>query len=135
ARGPKAERLALARHNAQLAHHRRFRADAVESPGALALESHLELAEPPRRIEGFDISHFQGGETVASLVVWEEGKMRKGEYRSFNIKVAEGMPDDFASMNEAVGRRYRRRPGDGAGTPALILPPAPSPPPTPPPTC
>src|SRR5436305_2060864 len=53
-RGPKAERMALAHHNAQLAHHRRFRADAVESPGALALEHHLELAEPPRRIEGFD---------------------------------------------------------------------------------
>jgi excinuclease ABC subunit C len=120
-RGPKAERLALARHNAQLAHHRRFRADAVESPGALALERHLELSEPPRRIEGFDISHFQGGETVASLVVWEEGKMRKGEYRSFNIKVAEGMPDDFASMNEAVERRYRRRLEEVGAMPDLIL--------------
>ncbi|HZF11875.1 MAG TPA: excinuclease ABC subunit UvrC [Thermoanaerobaculia bacterium] len=120
-RGPKAERVALAQHNAQLAHHRRFRADAVESPGALALERHLELAEPPRRIEGFDISHFQGGETVASLVVWEEGKMRKGEYRSFNIKIAEGMPDDFASMKEAVERRYRRRLEEVGAMPDLIL--------------
>ncbi|HEX3527771.1 MAG TPA: excinuclease ABC subunit UvrC, partial [Thermoanaerobaculia bacterium] len=96
-RGPKAERVALAMHNADLAHKRRFRAGGVESPGALALEKHLDLAEPPRRIEGFDISHFQGGETVASMVVWEEGKMRKGEYRSFNIRDLT-QPDDFASM-------------------------------------
>ncbi len=120
-RGDKADRVALAHHNAQLAHHRRFRADAVESPGAIALERHLDLSEPPRRIEGFDISHFQGGETVASLVVWEEGKMRKSEYRSFNIKIAEGMPDDFASMHEAVARRYKRRLEELGAMPDLIL--------------
>jgi len=121
ARGPKAERVALAMHNAGLAHRRRFRADAAESPGADSLERHLGLDGPPRRIEGFDISHFQGGETVASLVVWEEGKMRKGEYRSFNIKSAEGMPDDFAAMKEAVERRYRRRLEEVGAMPDLIL--------------
>src|SRR5262249_25095871 len=77
ARGPKAERVALAKHNAELAHKRRFR-EPAEIPGAAALERHLALDGPPRRIEGFDISHFQGGETVASMVVWEEGRMRKG---------------------------------------------------------
>jgi excinuclease ABC subunit C len=119
-RGPKAERVALAMHNADLAHKRRFRAGGEESPGALALEKHLDLSEPPRRIEGFDISHFQGGETVASMVVWEEGKMRKGEYRSFNIRGLT-QPDDFASMRQAVERRYRRRLEEVGAMPDLIL--------------
>lgn len=119
-RGPKAERVALAMHNADLAHKRRFRAGGEESPGALALEKHLDLSEPPRRIEGFDISHFQGGETVASMVVWEEGRMRKGEYRSFNIRDLT-QPDDFASMRQAVERRYRRRLEEVGAMPDLIL--------------
>jgi len=118
-RGPKAERVKLAMHNAELAHKRRFRGGA-ESPGAAALERYLDLAEPPRRIEGFDISHFQGGETVASMVVWEEGKMRKGEYRSFNIRDL-NQPDDFASMRQAVERRYRRTLEEVGAMPDLIL--------------
>jgi excinuclease ABC subunit C len=117
-RGPKAERVQLAMHNAELAHKRRFRGG--ESPGASALERHLDLSEPPRRIEGFDISHFQGGETVASMVVWEEGKMRKGEYRSFNIRGLT-QPDDFASMRQAVERRYRRVLEEVGAMPDLIL--------------
>jgi len=119
-RGPKAERMALARHNAELAHRRRFRAGSADSPGASALERHLGLDGPPRRIEGFDISHFQGGETVASMVVWEEGKMRKGEYRSFNIKSVDGV-DDFRSIQEAVERRYRRVLEEVGAMPDLIL--------------
>ncbi len=119
-RGPKAERLVLARHNAELAHRRRFRAGSADSPGASALEQHLGLDGPPRRIEGFDISHFQGGETVASMVVWEEGKMRKGEYRSFNIKSVDGV-DDFRSIHEAVERRYRRILEEVGAMPDLIL--------------
>src|SRR5919106_3462171 len=95
-RGPKAERVALAMHNAQLAHKRRFRGGKV-APGAAALERHLGLDEPPRRIEGFDISHFQGGETVASMVVWEAGTMRKSDYRTFNVRDLTG-PDDPASI-------------------------------------
>ncbi len=121
ARGPKAERLELARHNAELAHRRRFRAGSADSPGASALERHLGLDGPPRRIEGFDISHFQGGETVASMVVWEEGKMRKGEYRSFNIQSVGDKPDDFRSLYEAVERRYRRRLEEVGDMPDLIL--------------
>jgi excinuclease ABC subunit C len=118
-RGTKAERVSLAMHNAELAHKRRFRG-ADEHPGAAALQRHLELDAPPRRIEGFDISHFQGGETVASMVVWEEGRMRKSEYRSFNIRDLR-QPDDFASMNQAVDRRYRRRLEEIGEMPDLIL--------------
>ncbi len=120
-RGPKAERLVLARHNAELAHRRRFRAGSADSPGAAGLEGHLGLDGPPRRIEGFDISHFQGGETVASMVVWEEGKMRKGEYRSFNIKSIGNRVDDFRSIQEAVERRYRRVLEEVGAMPDLIL--------------
>jgi excinuclease ABC subunit C len=65
------------------------------------------LPELPRRIECFDISHIQGAETVASLVVWEDGKMNKQLYRKFQIKTVAGV-DDFASMREVVFRRYRR---------------------------
>jgi excinuclease ABC subunit C len=118
-RGPKAERVALAMHNAELAHKRRFRGGKV-APGASALERHLGLDEPPRRIEGFDISHFQGGETVASMVVWEEGRMRKSDYRSFNIRDIR-QPDDFASMRQAVERRYRRVLEETGAMPDLIL--------------
>lgn len=118
-RGPKAERVTLAMHNAELAHKRRFRGVKV-TPGASALERHLGLEEPPRRIEGFDISHFQGGETVASMVVWEEGKMRRGEYRSFNIRDLT-LPDDFASIRQAVERRYRRVLEETGAMPDLIL--------------
>jgi excinuclease ABC subunit C len=120
ARGVKADRMALARRNAELAHKRRFRGDERDSPGAAALKRHLRLLEPPRRIEGFDISHFQGGETVASLVVWEEGRILKRDYRSFNIQGLVG-PDDFAAMRQAVDRRYRRRLEETGDLPDLIL--------------
>lgn len=120
ARGVKADRVALARRNAELAHKRRFRGDERESPGAAALARHLHLLEPPRRIEGFDVSHFQGGETVASLVVWEEGRILKRDYRSFNIRGLVG-PDDFAAMRQAVDRRYRRRLEETGDLPDLIL--------------
>jgi excinuclease ABC subunit C len=119
-RGPKAERVGLAMHNADLAHKRRFRAGVQEYPGALALEKHLNMMETPRRIEGFDISHFQGGETVASMVVWEEGKMRKSDYRSFNVKGLQ-QPDDFASIRQAVERRYRRILEETRAMPDLIM--------------
>ena len=71
------------------------------------------LPELPRRIECFDISHIQGAETVASMVVWEDGKMNKSAYRKFKVKTVAGV-DDFASMREVVERRYRRI-RDGAG--------------------
>ena len=65
------------------------------------------LPELPKRIECFDISHIQGAETVASMVVWEDGKMKKSDYRKFIIKSVTGV-DDFASMREVVTRRYKR---------------------------
>ncbi|MEM6794036.1 MAG: excinuclease ABC subunit UvrC [Acidobacteriota bacterium] len=106
-RGPKADRVALATRNAKLAFRRRFRAEDRGALAARALMQHLALPEPPSRIEGFDISHFQGAQTVASMVVWEAGKMRKGEYRSFNIRDLD-QPDDYFAMHQAVERRYRR---------------------------
>ena len=71
------------------------------------MQDALALPELPKRIECFDISHIQGAETVASMVVWEDGKMKKSDYRKFIIKTVEGV-DDFASMREVVTRRYKR---------------------------
>jgi len=119
-RGEKAQRVQLAMHNAQLAHRRRFRGGKQEQAGAVALARHLGLAEPPQRIEGFDISHFQGGETVASLVVWEAGKMRKSDYRTFNVRDLAG-PDDPASIAQAVERRYKRVLEEVGAMPDLVL--------------
>src|SRR5580698_10141213 len=78
------------------------------------------LAELPRRIECFDISHLQGAETVASMVVWEDGAMKKSDYRKFQIKTVDGV-DDFAAMREVVGRRYRRMVEEKRPMPSLIL--------------
>ena len=72
-----------------------------------SLQDALTLPELPRRIECFDISHIQGAETVASMVVWEDGRMKKSDYRKFIIRTVEGV-DDFASMREVVMRRYKR---------------------------
>ncbi|HZI63652.1 MAG TPA: excinuclease ABC subunit UvrC [Thermoanaerobaculia bacterium] len=120
ARGPKAERVALAMRNAELAYRRRFRAEGPAAAAAAALQRLLRLPDPPRRIEGFDVSNLQGTEMVASLVVWEEGRMRKGEYRSFNIRNVAGQ-DDFAAVRQAVTRRYRRRLEELGAMPDLIL--------------
>ncbi len=119
-RGPKADRVALAMRNAELAFKRRFRTESRGAVAARSLAEHLELADPPQRIEGFDISTFQGSDTVASLVVWEAGKMRKSDYRSFNIKGLD-KPDDFFSMRQAVERRYRRVLDEVGAMPDLIL--------------
>jgi excinuclease ABC subunit C len=119
-RGPKADRVELAGRNAEMAFKRRFKSEGRGAAAARSLARHLDLAEPPQRIEGFDISHFQGAETVASLVVWEEGRMRKGQYRIFNMKGIEG-PDDFASMRQVVERRYRRQLEETGAMPDLIL--------------
>ncbi len=120
ARGPKAERVALAMRNAELAYRRRFRSEGAAAAAAAALQRLLRLTDPPRRIEGFDVSNLQGTEMVAALVVWEEGRMRKGEYRSFNIRNVSGQ-DDFAAMRQAVVRRYRRRLEELGAMPDLIL--------------
>src|SRR5882762_8425078 len=107
-RGEKRELIDLAGTNAKQSYDQRFR---VTKPNARAIQEAfqdaLALPELPKRIECFDISHIQGAETVASMVVWEEGKMKKSDYRKFIIKTVEGV-DDFASMREVVTRRYKR---------------------------
>ena len=119
-RGARAERVALAQRNAELAYRRRFRREGPSAAAVDALQRHLGLSDPPRRIEGLDISNLQGTEIVASLVVWEDGRMRKGEYRSFNVRGLPGQ-DDFAAMRQAVERRYRRRLEETGEMPDLIL--------------
>jgi excinuclease ABC subunit C len=84
------------------------------------LQKVLSLPRPPLRIEAFDISHVQGFETVASMVVFLKGKPAKSEYRTFKIKTVQGV-DDFASMEEVVFRRYRRVKEEGAALPDLVL--------------
>ena len=119
-RGPKSDRVALAMRNAELAWKRRFRAESRDSAAARDLARHLDLGEPPLRIEAFDISTFQGADTVASLVVWEAGRMRKSDYRSFNVRGLD-RADDFASMRQAVERRYRRVLEEVGAMPDLLL--------------
>ncbi len=107
-RGDKRALIDLAGTNAKQSYDQRFR---VLKPSAKAIQEELQdalsLPELPRRIECFDISHIQGAETVASMVVWEDGKMKKSDYRKFIIRTVEGV-DDFASMREVVTRRYKR---------------------------
>jgi excinuclease ABC subunit C len=90
-------------------------------PGGLEeLKKIFSLEAPPRRVEGFDISHLQGSQTVASMVVLVDGRPKNSEYRHFKIKSVEGV-DDFASMEEVVFRRYRRLQDEGGPLPDLIL--------------
>jgi excinuclease ABC subunit C len=131
-RGAKHAFVELVEKNAQHSFTQRFRVLKPNSKAIVeALESALALPEPPKRIECFDISHIQGSDTVASMVVWEDGRMKKSDYRKFIIR-GEAMPDrtekregllrdDFASMREAVERRYRRLQEERKPLPSLIL--------------
>jgi len=85
-----------------------------------ALQRDLHLKKPPRHIECFDNSHFQGSETVSSMVYFENAKPKKSEYRKYKNKTVEGI-DDFASMKEVVYRRYAKLIQDNAGLPDLIV--------------
>lgn len=120
-RGEKRSLVDLAGQNAKQSYDQRFR---VLKPSMKAIQEALQdlltLPDLPRRVECFDISHIQGAETVASMVVWEDGAMKKSDYRKFQIKTVEGV-DDFASMREVVGRRYRRVQEEGRPLPSLIL--------------
>ncbi len=120
-RGEKRSLVDLAGQNAKQSYDQRFR---VLKPSMKAIQETLQdvltLPELPRRIECFDISHIQGADTVASMVVWEDGVMKKSDYRKFQIKTVEGV-DDFASVREVVGRRYRRIQEDGRPMPNLVL--------------
>lgn len=120
-RGQKKAMLDLVRTNAKHSFNARFR---VLRPSAKAIQEAVQdalgLPEAPRRIECFDISHTQGTDKVASMVVWEEGRMKKSDYRKFIIRTVLGN-DDFASMHEVVTRRYSRLQTEGAAMPGLIL--------------
>ncbi len=120
-RGQKKAMLELARTNAKHSFEGRFRvvkpsAETIET----ALQEALNLPEAPKRIECFDISHIQGSEKVASMVVWEDGRMKKADYRKFIIRTVIGN-DDFASMREVVTRRYSRLRAANEAMPGLVL--------------
>jgi len=120
-RGEKRSLVDLVGQNAKQAFDQRFR---VMKPATKVIQETLQdalmLPELPRRIECFDISHIQGAETVASMVVWEDGKMKKSDYRKFIIKTVEGV-DDFASMREVVTRRYGRIQREQQKMPSVVL--------------
>src|SRR6202043_313084 len=120
-RGAKHAFLELVEKNARHSFEQRFRVLKPSSKAIVeALEQALGLPEPPRRIESFDVSHLQGSDTVASMVVWEDGRMNKSGYRKFIIRGKWGN-DDFASMQEVIERRYRRLQEEKKPFPSLIL--------------
>jgi excinuclease ABC subunit C len=120
-RGQKKALLTLVETNAKHAFHQRFR---VMKPSSKAMQEAVQdvlgLPEPPKRIECFDISHIQGTDKVASMVVWEDGRMKKSDYRKFIIRTVVGN-DDFASMREVITRRYSRLQEEKKAFPSLIL--------------
>jgi excinuclease ABC subunit C len=142
-RGSKRSFLDLVENNAKHSFEQRFRVMKPSSKAiGEALQNALNLPEEPHRIESFDISHIQGTDTVASMVVWENGRMKKSDYRKFIIRGDEGRAseaganaldenagngrpysknDDFASMRETVTRRYRRLQEEKKPLPSLIL--------------
>jgi excinuclease ABC subunit C len=137
-RGEKRSLMDLAMRNAALAYQTRFNVPAAGPVEALeTLRTVLGLPAIPRRIECFDVSTIQGSETVASMVVCEDGRMRKADYRKFRVRGRESFSvpaerpkrettpvpvhDDFAAMREVVGRRYRNLLEQGGPFPDLIL--------------
>jgi excinuclease ABC subunit C len=146
-RGQKRAMLDLVKNNAAHSFEQRFRVLKPTSKAiGEALQNALDLVEEPERIECFDISHIQGSDTVASMVVWEKGRMKKSDYRKFIIRGEENSSvrngennggagagngdsplqiyrqnDDFASMREVVTRRYRRLQEEKRAMPGLIL--------------
>jgi excinuclease ABC subunit C len=112
--------IEMALQNAQLAILAKSQATAQQAVRLLALQEALGLAEPISRIECFDISHTQGEATVASCVVYEGNGMKKSDYRRFNIRDIQA-GDDYAAMNQAVGRRYGSIANGEEVSPDLIL--------------
>lgn len=120
-RGQKKAMLELVETNAKHSFDARFR---VLKPSSQAIQQAIQDAlgteDPIRRIECFDISHIHGTDKVASMVVWEDGRMKKADYRKFIIRTVEGN-DDFASMREVVTRRYQRLQEENQPMPSLVL--------------
>jgi excinuclease ABC subunit C len=120
-RGEKRDMIDLVDKNAKLAFEQRFRVLKPDMKRVLEeLQETLELPHFPARIESFDISHIQGAENVAGMVVCENGRMNRSEYRKFRIRGVEGS-NDVASMREVVFRRYRRLLDEGKPLPNLIM--------------
>lgn len=120
-RGEKKAMLRLIETNAKNSFDSRFRVMKPSSTAIKeALRDQLNLADAPERIECFDISHIQGTDKVASMVVWEDGRMKKSDYRKFIIRTVIGN-DDFASMREVVTRRYSRLKEENRSMPGLVL--------------
>ncbi len=120
-RGQKAEMIRLVENNAQIAFERRFRVLKPDTEKVLGeLQEILELPRFPQKIESFDISNISGAENVAGIVVYENGVPARAEYRRFIIKSVEGA-NDFASMNEAVFRRYKRLLNEEKPLPQLVF--------------
>lgn len=124
--GDKKKILELSERNAKFYRQERFNQIKVTDPDRHSnrimaqMKKDLRLSEEPRHIECFDNSNIQGSNPVAACVVFKNGKPSKKEYRHFNIKTVEG-PDDFASMEEVVFRRYRRLQNEGASLPQLVV--------------
>ncbi|NNE68134.1 MAG: excinuclease ABC subunit UvrC [Pyrinomonadaceae bacterium] len=119
--GKKRRMIELLETNAKIAYEQRFRVLKPKMEKVLAeLQETLELARFPEVIDSFDISNIQGSENVAGIVSYENGKPNRSEYRRYKIKTVEGQ-DDFASMNEAVFRRYRRKLEEKKDLPDLIF--------------
>jgi excinuclease ABC subunit C len=120
-RGEKRSLVDLVCQNAKQSYDQRFRTlQPSKAAIAASLQDALGLADPPKRIECFDISHIQGAETVASMVVWEDGEMKKSDYRKFKVNSVSGV-DDFASMHEILTRRYGKLQAEKKPFPSLIL--------------
>jgi len=120
-RGQKKALMDLVGTNAKHSFDARFRVLKPSSKAIQqALQDALTLPTAPKRIECFDISHIQGTDKVASMVVWEDGRMKKSDYRKFIIKTVAGN-DDFASMREVVTRRYARLQEEKQPFPGLVL--------------
>jgi excinuclease ABC subunit C len=120
-RGAKKALHGLVEMNAKHSFDARFRVMKPSSKDiGEALQDALNLPEAPRRIECFDISHIQGTDKVASMVVWEDGKMKKADYRKFIIRTVQGN-DDFASMREVITRRYGKLQEEKQTFPSLVL--------------
>jgi len=120
-RGRKRELVAMAEENAALALSTHLLSRGNRTQAVLdELQRALNLPEAPHRIEAFDISTFQGGETVASMVVWQDGEMKKDDYKRYRIRTVTGT-DDFAAMHEVVTRRYGKALETDGALPDLVL--------------
>lgn len=117
-RGTKHQLVLLAEENAAAAVANHLRDEELDRQAGEELKRMLRLDQAPRRIEGFDISNTMGNQSVASMVVWEDGQMKKMDYRRFKIQTVVGA-NDFASMKEVVTRRYGRE--ENLPQPDLIL--------------